>query len=124
MHLIDDDLDLPGADRASAKRLLVLAYTRLYLKPAREDGTKLANIAAFGPFEVRLIEVQGPQHDALTPPWVELYDRAADRVLDSAGCRDLEDAAGAVEVFMEEARRLSDIAPLGRGWAALDRRAI
>jgi hypothetical protein len=115
-NLNDRDPELPGADQDNPQRLLILAYTRLFLLPERDDGSKLTAIASFGRFEVRLIEVQELRPAALAPLWVELYDHVTRCVLDSAGCRDLQDAGSATETFIDAARRLSGLTPSEREW--------
>jgi hypothetical protein len=90
------------------QRLLILAYARLFLLPERPDGYKRTVIASFGAFEVRLTELPPAVPAAKAYPlWVELCDRAEARVVDAIGCRDLEDAGDATEMFVAEARRLS-----------------
>jgi hypothetical protein len=119
MNPIDDnDLELSSIEPDNPQRLLILAYTRLFLLPEREGGWKLTAIAAFGRFEVRLIEFQDPRLGSLAPLWVELYDRLAAQVLDSCGCRDLLDAGGATESLVADAQRLSGLATSGQARSA------
>ena len=52
----DDEPD-PGPrkiDCDDPQRLLILAYTRLFLLPERANGSKLTCIASFGNYDVRL----------------------------------------------------------------------
>lgn len=116
MNPVDDhDSERPGGSD-NPQRLLILAYTRLFLMPERDDGSKLISIAAFGRYEIRLIEFQDPRPGSLAPLWIELYDRVAGRTLDGAGCNDLQDAGCATETFIAEARALSGVARPDRAW--------
>jgi hypothetical protein len=89
--------------------MLVLAYTRLFLLPEREDGSKLVTVASFGLHTIRLIEMQAS--GALPQLWVELYDCRDRKVLDSIGCRDMRAAGHATEQFVARAKRLNGIEP-------------
>jgi hypothetical protein len=95
-----DDID-PG----DPKRLVILAYTRLVLLHERPDGSKQAVIASFGAFEVRLTELPPAVPAArIYLLWIELCDCAQARVINAIGCRDLDDAGEAAEVFVAEAK--------------------
>ena len=103
----DDEPD-PGPrkmDCDDPQRLLILAYTRLFLLPERADGSKLTCIASFGSYDVRLIELPLGRSASVPPLWVELYDRADGRAIDSVGCHDLQDAGMATEALVAEAVR-------------------
>jgi hypothetical protein len=108
----DTEADTPDGPPDSPMRLLILAYTRLFLLPERPDGSKLTIIADFGAYDVRLIEmpVFRPPPE-VAPLWIELYDRVAGRVLDSVGCQDLLGAGAATEALVAEAERLNFGAP-------------
>ena len=99
-------------------RLLIQAYTRLALITAQADGTKMVSIARCGAFDLRLIEfpLEGETEGAV-PLWVELFDHAAGLVIDSASCRDLDEAGAVTHAFMAEARErrpnTSPCAPMG-----------
>jgi hypothetical protein len=93
------------------QRLLLLAYTRLFLLPEQEDGSKLTTVASFGRYDLRLTEVACGGSIAVPPLWIELYDRHARRIIDSAGCWDLHDADVAAEMFMTEAKCLNGLRP-------------
>jgi hypothetical protein len=89
------------------QRMVIVAYTRLFLLPERTDGSKLTTIASIGGYDIRLIELPiglTPLH--IHPLWVELRNAETGQVLDSAGCRDLPDAAVATDSFISEARSL------------------
>ena len=49
----DTEADTPDGPPDSPMRLLILAYTRLFLLPERPDGSKLTVIADFGAYDVR-----------------------------------------------------------------------
>ncbi|MCP1561362.1 UNVERIFIED_ORG: hypothetical protein M2438_000364 [Methylobacterium sp. SuP10 SLI 274] len=96
----------PWSTRAfDPQRLLVQAYTRLILLPARADGSKMAVIARFGTREICLIETLAadapPESVALR---VELYDRARGHAVESMACNDLEEAEAATTELMKDAR--------------------
>jgi hypothetical protein len=110
----DDDPDTgpQKIDRGDPQCLLILAYTRLFLLPERADGSKLTCIASFGSYDVRLIELPLSRSASTPPLWVELYDRADGRAIDSVGCHDLQDAGDATEALVAEAvRRNASAAP-------------
>ena len=99
--------DHPSIPHDHPQRLLVVAYTRLFLLPECPDGSKLATIASFGDYAVRLIEMPSAEIGAkVAPLWVELYDGRSGRAVDCAGCWDLQDAGAATATFMDEAARL------------------
>lgn len=106
MSLMSDDR-VPHIPHDHPQRLLVIAYTRLFLLPAGPDGSKVATIASFGPFAVRLLEMPsgGDDQAPLVPLWVELFDGRVGRPIDRAGCFDLQDAGAATATFMAEAER-------------------
>ena len=94
------------------QRMLIVAYTRLFLLPERPDGSKLTTIASYGAYDVRLVELRiGKPATPDQSLWVELYDRLAGRVTDSAGCRDLDEAGTAVEELIAEALWRTGIVP-------------
>jgi hypothetical protein len=105
----DSGAEAPTGD--DLQRLVILAYTRLFLLPEREDGSKLTTVMSLGRYDLRLIEVPIGTTGAVPPLWIELYDRYAGRVIDSAGCWDLHDADLVAEMFLTEARSLHGIRP-------------
>ena len=105
-----DDADGPTMDPDHPQRLLIVAYTRLFLLPERPDGSKLTTIASIGNYDIRLVELPiGPTPTHVHPLWVELQNTSTGRVLDSAGCRDLSEAGAATQGFIAEARRLANL---------------
>jgi hypothetical protein len=101
------DPDLGGAGADDAQTMLILAYTRLFLLPEAPDGSKLTTIASFGSYDVRLIELPPNSHASL-PLWIELYDQTAKQVVDSTGCRDLQEAGVATKAFVTQAELLNE----------------
>jgi hypothetical protein len=94
------------------QRMLILAYTRLFLLPERNDGSKLTTIASFGAFAVRLVELPVAPAKPGYSLWIELYDGHAGRVVDSAGLPDLLAAGPITEAFLAEAARRNELARL------------
>jgi hypothetical protein len=100
---LETDLNIP---HDHPQRMLIVAYMRLFLLPERADGSKLTTVASFGAYDIRLIEIStGRTTEMVLPLWLELHDRLSHRVIDSAGCKDLQDAGMAVEEFIAEALR-------------------
>jgi hypothetical protein len=101
-----NDAAWPKFGQDHPQRLLIVAYTRLFLLPERTDGSKLTTIGSVGAYDVRLIELPiGATPSTVHPLWIELYDTGSGRVIDSAGCHDLQDAGLATEALIGEARR-------------------
>jgi hypothetical protein len=95
-----------SAFSALTEQQLVRAYTRLFLVPKREDGSRRISLACFGNYEVLIVELA----DAEPAPrfWMELYARDIALALDSCACDDLEQASIAAEGLMEQARKLHE----------------
>jgi hypothetical protein len=107
------DRRLAEFDRDHPQRQLIVAYTRLFLLPEQVDGSKLTTIASVGTYDIRLVELPIRLSCAnLHPLWVELRNAETARVLDTAGCHDLQDAGAATQSFIAEARRLVDVGSL------------
>jgi hypothetical protein len=103
---LNDDSDWKKICPVDLQRMLIVAYTRLFLLPERMDGSKLTTIGSVGPYDVRLTELPGGTSTSAIPPlWIELYDALSGRILDSAGCRDLQEAGPVTEAFIAEANR-------------------
>jgi hypothetical protein len=75
----------------------------MFLLRERPDGSKQTIVASFGPFQVRLSELSPAVRSKACPLWIELCG--------SVGCQDLQEAGAAVEAFVSEAKRLSNIVP-------------
>jgi hypothetical protein len=86
------------------ERQLVRAYTRLFLVPKGEDGSRRISLARFGHYEVLIVELakaeRAPQF------WMELYAHDIGLALDSCACDDLEHAVGAAAGLIHQARKL------------------
>ena len=89
--------------------MLVVAYTRLFLMPERPDGSKCTIVASYGEHDIRLVMM--PPTKFLQPLWIELYDKATGRCIDSMGCRDLDQTHIAAEALIDEALRRNGIGP-------------
>jgi hypothetical protein len=99
------------------QHLLIIAYARLFALPERNDGSKLTTVISAGHYDIRLAELPSvPTRSDMNPLWVELYDRDTGRVVDSAGCQELEAAGFATEIFLAEAQSRNAIA--SRYWSA------
>jgi hypothetical protein len=109
-HRDEFDLDCREGDPEYFQRLLILAYTRLFLLPERADGSKLTTIASFAPYEIRLVEIGPDVANSIPPLWIEIHNTVSGRVLDSAGCWDLQQAGVATEAFIAEVGRLNGFA--------------
>jgi hypothetical protein len=96
-------------DTDHRQRLLILAYTRLFLLPERADGSKLTTIASFGTYDVRIVELPFCTSASTPPLRVELYDRANRQIIDSVGCHDLQDTGAATEALITKALRRNDL---------------
>ena len=93
-----------SAPNEITERQLVRAYTRLFLVPKREDGSRRISLARFGNYEVLIVELA--QAERAPRFWMELYARDIEFTLDSCACDDLEQAVIAAEGLMEQARKL------------------
>jgi hypothetical protein len=101
-----DDAGRQKIDHDHPQRLLIVAYTRLFLLPERTDGSKLTTIGSVGAYDIRLVELPiGETPSTVRPLWIELYDTWSGRILDSAGCHDLQEAGSITEAFITEAKR-------------------
>lgn len=99
----DPEIAVSHVPLDSPQRMLIMAYTRLFLLPERPDGSKLTTIASYGAYDIRLTKVLAAKAIPELTLWIELYDRVAGRVIDGAGCRDLDEAGTAVEALIAEA---------------------
>jgi hypothetical protein len=97
----DGERDL-GSD---LERLLIIAYARLLVLSEQADSWRAALITAVGDCELRLVEMPVSERADSCPLWVELWDRKVGRIIDSAGCRDLDEVLAATERFLAAAQR-------------------
>src|SRR3712207_5283175 len=95
-----DNIDLSDPERPS-----ILACTRLVLLPGLPDGSKQAVFASSRALRVRLTELPSAVPAVrIYSIWVELCDCDHARVINAIGCRDLDDAGEAAEIFIAEAK--------------------
>jgi hypothetical protein len=87
------------------ERLLIIAYARLLVLSEQADSWKAALITAVGDCELRLVEMPVSERANTCPLWVEFWDRKVGRIIDSAGCRDLDDVLAATERFLAAAQQ-------------------
>jgi hypothetical protein len=83
---------------------LVRAYTRLFLVPKGEDGSRRVSLKRFGDYDVLIVE--HAQGECVPRFWMELYAYDLDVALDSCACDDLEQATIAADGLIAQARRL------------------
>jgi hypothetical protein len=83
-----------------SQRLLIMAYCRLMLLPEQADGTSATRITTAGNYELRLREMARPERADVCSLLVELFDHRIGRLIDSQGCRDLNEAGTATECFL------------------------
>jgi hypothetical protein len=94
-------------DPEHIEQMLIRAYVRLAYTGNSTNGRRTNAVGRFGPFEVRLTEMEPEATRAGLPPfWVEIYSHASESIIDSYGCFefDEDELAKAVE-FIVEARR-------------------
>jgi hypothetical protein len=89
-----------------SERQFIRAYLALFLVPARADGSKIASLACFGTYEVRLIEFPEDARADVPLLWVELYRHDTCTGLDSFCCDDFDEAVMAADNFMLRAKTL------------------
>jgi hypothetical protein len=86
----------------------MVAHRRLSSRAVAPNGIKMAVVAAYGDYVVRLVTfVPGTITDAVSPLWVELHDTFNDRGVDGMGCNDLPEAIAAAEEFLTKAKILN-----------------
>jgi hypothetical protein len=85
------------------ERQIIRAYLALFLVPTGEDGSKVAPLARFGAYEVRLVEFTGDGGPLL---WLELYAHDIHCSLDSFGCDTFDEAVMGAEELVAQAQEL------------------
>ena len=70
------------------------------------DGYRASSLERHGAYEVRLIDQPGMARNDTAPFWLELFDHATKRTLDSYGSYDLEASAIAADAFIAQAQFL------------------
>jgi hypothetical protein len=107
---------LPAVSRSSMSRVpslwltteqkLIRAYLALHVIARDDEGTRIAPLARFGSYEVRLCEPADEVALETFPIWIELYCHARGVTLDSCGRDDLDDAVATADAFIERAKML------------------
>jgi len=88
------------------ERYFISAYLSLFLVPAKQDGSKMAPLARFGSYEVRLVEFAEDACAETPVLLVELYRYDSCTALDSFRCDDFDEAVVAAENFILRAKAL------------------
>jgi hypothetical protein len=89
------------------EQMLIRAYVRLAYTGNSTNGRHTNAVGRFGPFEVRLTEMEPEAALTGLPPfWVEIYSLASESTIDNYGCFefDEDEFAKAIE-FIVEAKR-------------------
>ena len=97
--------------RKAARRKLtagtfVRSYLSLFLAHPDADQTKVASLARFGAYEVRLIEFSLESCGDAALLWLELFAHDIGCSLDSFECDDLDEAVGHADEFIARAHAL------------------
>jgi hypothetical protein len=95
-----------AADQLSEQRF-IRAYLGLFVVSPRDDGSKIASLARFGAYEVRLVEFAEETCDAPLL-WLELYRHDTLVGLDSFRCDNFNDAVMVADAFMVRAKALHE----------------
>jgi hypothetical protein len=85
------------------ERQIIRSYLALFLVPTGQDGSKVAPLARFGAYEVRLVEFTKDGGPLL---WLELYAHDIHCSLNSFGCDTVDDAVAAADELIAEAHEL------------------
>jgi hypothetical protein len=95
-------MNFPDPD--DPQRMLLEAHRRLSLAPERHDGSKLATIATYGRYGIRLVALKAADATPTGRPhlWLELYDHLIERAVDSAGCWNLDEARTILQALIAE----------------------
>jgi hypothetical protein len=83
-------------------------YLSLFLSRPDADETKIASLARFGAYEVRLIEFTLETCGDASLLWVELFAHDTRLSLDSFECDDLDEAIGRADEFAARAQALHE----------------
>jgi len=95
-----------------SERRFIRAYLELFLASPRDDGSKIASLARFGAYEVRLVEFAEDACANVPLLWLELYRHDTCVGLDSFRCDDFDDAVMVAHAFMVSAKALHEQAGL------------
>jgi hypothetical protein len=95
-------------DDKNLERRIAQAYVWALRAPRTVDGQKVVSLSRHGQFEVRLMEPSELPQGAMTPFWIELFDSCKSLSIDSYGGDDLEEAAGAAQELIAQAKTLNE----------------
>jgi hypothetical protein len=70
------------------------------------DGCRMATVARYGSYEVRLVEPLLDPHGDIIPFWIELFDHKNAVTIDSCSGYDFEETAAAAAVLISQASLL------------------
>jgi hypothetical protein len=109
-----------AVDDKNLERRIAQAYVWALRAPRTVDGQKVVSLSRHGQFEVRLMEPSELPQSYKTPFWIELFDSGKSLSIDSYGGDDLEEAAGAAQELIAQAKTLDEhtsraAAPNGQG---------
>ena len=99
------ELKKPSRTDSLAWRL-TQAYIWLAIAPANPDGSRTAEIARYGVYEIRLIEPAATSDADAISFWIELYDHKNKLVIDSCGGHEVDDVAAIAQELILLAERL------------------
>ena len=105
MQLVGTVVNSP-TNRKALERRLIEVYTSLANAPKDEHGFRIATLARYGVYEVRMIEPATEPKSEAELFLVELFDHRDRSSLDSFGGFDLEDAASGLEELISQAQML------------------
>ena len=106
-------ISLIGAEMSpdEIEQRVIRAYVQLACMPETDDA-RTVTVVRFGMLEARLTEIPEEQRLLGTPWfWLELYSHAKLAVLDSYGCRELDEPelAQAVELIANARQQVQDL---------------
>jgi hypothetical protein len=90
---------------------LCQSYVALMLAPDDKDGVRTVQVARFGAYEVRMVELASARalHDS--DFWLELYCSDTRSTLDSCRCWDIDEAEAVADHLISCARQLAGSCP-------------
>jgi hypothetical protein len=90
----------------NTEQKLIRAYLALHVVARDDEGIRVASLARFGCYEVRLCEPPADVAVETFPVWMELYCHTRGVTLDSCGRDELDDAVATADAFIERAKLL------------------
>ena len=88
-------------------RRVTESYLGLFVTAKRDDGSRTAQVAKIGIFDVLLVEIPSVNASEEMSLWVELYDRDLQFGVDSRKCSDLDEAIDAAHFMIAQAELLN-----------------